>query len=127
MKIRKIFIAFICIIMMFSLASCVKGKYKIRTGKIIEKDNVIQGDYSGFEGYYNKKIKLGRDEKINIRYAQYTAEGDLSVKIMYFNDNIIENIEVGITEFVSEKKENYKIKITGTNHTGVFAVEWEIK
>ncbi|MBV1756936.1 MAG: hypothetical protein KMY55_03740 [Dethiosulfatibacter sp.] len=107
------------------LAACAGGRHKIQNGKIFDEAGLLQGDYGLFDGNYYKTLELQEGSRIIFGYAVGTMSGEL---IAYFGDkngdNKIEIEDSLIYEI--QKTGSYRIEVVGKDHSGAFAIEWEL-
>jgi hypothetical protein len=107
------------------LTACVGGRHKIQNGKIYNEAGLLQGDYGLFDGNYYKTLELQEGSRIVFGYAVGTMSGELTA---YFGDKKGDN-KVRIEDnLIYEIKEtgSYRIEVVGKDHSGAFAIEWEL-
>lgn len=125
-KNRLISLLLILSLIVILAVGCADGKYKVQNGKILNKDDLLQGDYSQFDGNYFKKIDLTEGNRITFGYAVGTVQGELSAKLINSDDNTEVDIEDRLT-YEIKKTGTYKIEVIGVKHSGAFALEWKVE
>jgi hypothetical protein len=124
-RIRLIGILLILTLVVTLLPGCSNGKHSIQNGNITAEEGLLQGDYGLFTGNYLRNIKLQEGTKITFGYAVGTLSGELTAYLLDPNDNTKNIIEDNFV-YEIEKSGTYKIEVVGNDHSGAFALEWEI-
>ncbi|HBH13593.1 MAG TPA: hypothetical protein DDX29_10855 [Clostridiales bacterium] len=123
-RIKKI--GFLTLVMItIVLTACAGGRHKIQNGKIFDEVGLLQGDYGLFNGSYYKTLELQKGSRIIFGYAVGTMSGEFTA---YFGDKKGDNKVQIEDSLIYEIKEtgSYRIEVVGKDHSGAFAIEWEL-
>ncbi|HAE42320.1 MAG TPA: hypothetical protein DCG34_05295 [Clostridiales bacterium] len=115
----------ILILITIVLAACAGGRHKIQNGKIYNDEGLLQGDYALFDGTYYKTIDLKEGNRIVFGYAVGTMSGELTAYFGNRNGGNKIKIEDSLIYEIKESG-SYRIEVVGNNHSGAFAIEWEL-
>jgi hypothetical protein len=140
-KYKKVWIIFIIIAMLIALGVTILVRFIV--GKVGTFDsfseraaieystgNKWNESYSYLNGTKSNKIKLKKDQTLNIEYSSSVKEGSLKILLQDADGNNIANLlddPSGLFKYKAEKDGRYIIKIVGDKTKGEFNIKWEIK
>jgi hypothetical protein len=107
------------------LTACAGGRHRIQNGKIYNEAGLLQGDYGLFDGNYYKTLELQEGSRIIFGYAVGTMSGELTAYFVNKKSNNKIQIEDNLIYEIKETG-SYRIEVVGNNHSGAFAIEWEL-
>jgi hypothetical protein len=107
------------------LTACAGGRHRIQNGKIYNEVGLLQGDYGLFDGNYYKSLELQEGSRIIFGYAVGTMSGELTAYFVNKKSNNKIQIEDNLIYEIKETG-SYRIEVVGNNHSGAFAIEWEL-
>jgi hypothetical protein len=107
------------------LTACAGGRHRIQNGKIYNEVGLLQGDYGLFDGNYYKSLELQEGSRIIFGYAVGTMSGELTAYFVNKKSNNKIQIEDNLIYEIQETG-SYRIEVVGNNHSGAFAIEWEL-
>ncbi|QAA30924.1 hypothetical protein [Clostridium manihotivorum] len=140
-KYKKVWIIFIIIAMLVALGATVLVRFIIgKSGSIdtfseraaIEYNTGSKWNesYSYLNGTKSNKVKLKKDQILNIEYSSAVKEGSLKILLQDADGNTIANLlddSSGLFKYKAEKDGRYIIKVVGDKTEGEFNLKWEIK
>ncbi|GEM_PF-887432 len=117
-----------CCIIVFLLAAalstgCNGGSYAIKSGSINIYNDLMDGEYKSFSGYFYKELELEKGEIIRFCLEEKTSCGDLSFGLEDEDGNRIAEIKDGFILEVPETG-SYRIFAQGEKHGGEFCLGW---
>ncbi len=92
--------------------------------------NHISSSYQVFDGSKIKTIQADKGQTIVFSYTSEVQQGELSIKLVDENDNLIAELPantIGKKDITFEKDGNYKLSIVGNDTEGSFDVSWETR
>ncbi|HBI04269.1 MAG TPA: hypothetical protein DDY49_09605 [Paenibacillaceae bacterium] len=114
------------ILVVFALAGCSGGSYRISVGDIKSLDNTISGSYRSFSGYYFKEVKLKKGQTVMFSITSTTEKGELGAKVIDSQGKTILEIKKDESLNIS-KSDTYKIQVEGKEHKGNFELSWKVQ
>lgn len=127
MKEKNIILILFVVLAIF-VTGCTYGSYSIKIGSVDMEKDEINGSYSEFNGFKERKYDFSESSSVSFNTNIKTESGQLKILILDENENIIHEIDKsGVSSIEIKEPYEYTIRVEGIDHKGNFSVKIEAK